>query len=109
MIRIDKKTLEDLEFPTVLKQISNFCITEPGKEKVLSILPFKDFNDIKPELQRVKEFTASFEGDTRIPNHGFDAIFKELRLLDIENSTLETSGFRRILSISETTKALVFF
>jgi len=109
MIRIDKKTLEDLEFPTVLKQISNFCITEPGKEKVLSILPFKDFNDFKPELQRVKEFTASFEGDTRIPNHGFDAIFKELRLLDIENSTLEISGFRRILSISETTKALLYF
>jgi DNA mismatch repair protein MutS2 len=109
MIRIDKKTLEDLEFPVVLQQVAAFCITEPGKEKVLSITPFSDSEEISPELHRVKEFTASLDGDNRIPNHGFDPIFKELQLLEIENSSLEISGFRRILSISETTKTLLKF
>ena len=42
MIKIDSKTLEDLEFPVVLQQVSNFCITDPGKQRVLSIMPFDD-------------------------------------------------------------------
>ena len=107
--RIDTKTLEDLEFPSVLRQVAEFCVTEPGKEAVLSIAPFQDFDEIEPELQRVKEFTASFDGDNRIPNHGFDPIFRELRLLEIENSSLEITGFRKILSISETTRILLKF
>ncbi|RMA64257.1 endonuclease MutS2 [Ulvibacter antarcticus] len=108
-IRIDKKTLEDLEFPSVLQQVSDFCITNPGKEKVLSITPFLTSEEIEPELQRVKEFSVSLDGDNQIPNHGFEPIFKELQLLDIENSTLEVSGFRRILSVSETTRILLKF
>ena len=109
MIRINQKTLEDLEFPSVLYQVSERCITDPGKKKALEIIPFASKNEIKPELFRVKEFTASFNSDGRIPNHGFEPIFKELQLLDIENSTLEVSGFRRILTISETTKTLRTF
>lgn len=107
--RIDNKTLEDLEFPAVLLQVSEFCVTEPGRELVLAITPFQDFLEIEPELQRVKEFTASFDGDNHIPNHGFEPIFRELRLLEIENSSLEISGFRKILSISETTRILLKF
>ncbi len=107
--RIDNKTLEDLEFPSVLRQVSEFCITEPGQQNVLAIVPFKEFSEIEPELQRVKEFTTSFDGDNHIPNHGFDPIFRELHLLNIENSTLEISGFRKILSISETTRVLLKF
>jgi len=109
MIRIDKKTLEDLEFHAVLQQISLFCITQPGKERVLSIVPFTLSEEIFPELNRVKEFSISLDGENKIPNHGFDPIFKELILLDISNSTIEISGFRRILSISETTKTLLNF
>lgn len=107
--RIDSKTLEDLEFPAVLRQVSEFCVTEPGREEVLAITPFQEFSEIEPELRRVKEFTASFGGDNPIPNHGFDPIFRELRLLEIENSSLEISGFRKILSISETTRILLKF
>jgi DNA mismatch repair protein MutS2 len=107
--RIDSKTLEDLEFPAVLRQVAEFCVTEPGREAILAIIPFEEFSEIEPELQRVKEFTASFDGDNRIPNHSFDPIFRELRLLEIENSSLEISGFRKILSISETTRILLKF
>ena len=107
--RIDSKTLEDLEFPAVLRQVAEFCVTEPGREAILAIIPFEEFSEIEPELQRVKEFKASFDGDNRIPNHGFDPIFRELRLLEIENSSLEISGFRKILSISETTRILLKF
>jgi len=109
MINIPKKTLESLEFPLILQQVSSYCITELGKEKTLAIYPYSEIEKIQPELHRVKEFTASFNSDSPIPNHGFDSINKELHLLAIENSTLEVSGFRKILSITDSTQVLLKF
>ena len=109
MINIHSKTLESLEFPLVLQQVASACITVLGEEKVLSIVPFSKMEEINPELARVKEFTASLSGDNAIPNHGFEAIEKELFLLDIENSSLEVLGFRRILSVTLTTQTLIKF
>ena len=109
MINIHSKTLESLEFPLVLQQVASACITVLGEEKVLSIVPFSKMEEINPELSRVKEFTVSLNGDNAIPNHGFEAIEKELFLLDIENSSLEVLGFRRILSVTLTTQTLIKF
>ena len=109
MINIQSKTLESLEFPLVLQEISSACITALGEEKVLAIVPFSKPEEINPELIRVKEFAASLSGDNGIPNHGFEAIEKELFLLDIENSSLEVLGFRRILSVTSTTQTLIKF
>ena len=109
MTTIDHKTLESLEFHEVLNEIASFSITELGKESVLSILPFKKLVAIQPELERIKEFSASLNGENTVPNHGFEAIERELFLLNIENSTLEISGFRKILSITETTHTLISF
>ena len=109
MINIQSKTLESLKFPLVLQEISSACITALGEEKVLAIVPFSKPEEINPELIRVKEFAASLSGDNGIPNHGFEAIEKELFLLDIENSSLEVLGFRRILSVTSTTQTLIKF
>jgi len=109
MVRIDQKSLEDLEFHLVLEQVSELAITDLGKESIVSIVPFSSEKDIEPELLRVKEFTASFSFDNPIPNHGFDTIDRQLMMLEIENSVLTISGFRRILSITETTKTLLKF
>lgn len=109
MVRIDSKTLQDLEFPVVLQQIADFCITEPGTNKVLKVQPFKNTDKVAAELYRVKEFTASFNSDSPIPNHDFEPINKALQLLDIENSVLEISSFRRIRSVTDTTADLLKF
>ena len=109
MVRIDIKTLQDLEFPSVLQQIADFCITEPGTTRVQKIKPFKNTEKVASELYRVKEFTASFNSDSPIPNHDFEPIDKALQLLDIENSVLEISSFRRIRSVTDTTFDLLKF
>ena len=41
MIHIHEKTLQDLEFSTVLQQVSAHCVTVLGTEKVLQIEPYK--------------------------------------------------------------------
>lgn len=110
MSQVNQITLKDLEFPTVLQQIADCCITDSGTSQVLNLKPLRKHPKILKELYRVKEFTASFGSDNPIPNHGFESIDKELQLFDIENSSLEIAGFRRILSVCETTgNLLVFF
>ncbi|MDC6351454.1 DNA mismatch repair protein MutS [Zeaxanthinibacter sp. PT1] len=97
--KIRKKTLEDLEFPTVLKQISSRCATTPGKDAALALVPYGEREAILTSLGQTSEYLSSFTTDNRIPAHGFDEINAELRLLAIENTTLEIQGFRRIASL----------
>ena len=99
---IHKKTLQDLEFHTVLEQLSTRCKTELGKERALQIVPLTEIDDIKTILGHTSEYVSSMISDNRIPNHGFDRIDGDLKLLTIENTTLEISGFRRIGGICKT-------
>jgi DNA mismatch repair protein MutS2 len=102
MASIPKKTLQDLEFPTVLQQVSDRCTTEPGKVQALDILPISDSETLRKVLGQTSEYLSSFANETRIPNHGFDPMEKELKLLKIENTTLEISGFRKISTLCTT-------
>lgn len=109
MIKIDSKTLQDLEFHTVLEQTSQLCVTDSGKEKLLRWKPYPTSEKTIKSLREVYEYFNSLQGDNPIPNHGFDAVFHEIHLLGVENSTLEVGSFRKILSICETTKTLLTF
>ncbi len=102
MAIIQNKTLEDLEFTTVLKQLAARCRTELGKERALAIKPLPDSESIMAFLVQTSEYLSSLESENRIPNHGFDKIDAELKLLKIENTTLEITGFRKIGNICAT-------
>ncbi|MBT8289704.1 MAG: DNA mismatch repair protein MutS [Muriicola sp.] len=91
-----KKSVQDLEFATVRKQLNARCHTEIGKKHALSLQPLTDEKEILRLLGESSEYLSSYTNNNRIPNHGFDAIGAELELLEIENTTLELSGFRRI-------------
>ncbi|MEM1336221.1 MAG: DNA mismatch repair protein MutS [Bacteroidota bacterium] len=99
---IHPKTLQDLEFPQVLEQLSERCTTELGKAAALELEPLTQRETLLEQLGQTSEYLASFSNDNRIPNHGFDAIDKELKLLQIENTVLEVSGFRRIAHLCST-------
>jgi DNA mismatch repair protein MutS2 len=107
MISIHEKTLHDLEFFTVLSQISDYAVTEIGKASVLNILPFTSISELKPELLWVNEYLSSFDNDNRIPNHGFDTITNELKLLKIANTYLEVKSLQRIAGMSLTVNSIL--
>jgi DNA mismatch repair protein MutS2 len=109
MIDIPHKTLKDLEFSTVLNQVSDYCITQLGKEKVLEIKPYQDKKTLLLGLRLTDEYLSSFINNNRIPNHAFDTISKELKLLQIENTYLETSSLQKIVAISLTSNDLLKF
>ncbi|WP_281324000.1 DNA mismatch repair protein MutS [Flavobacterium sp. IMCC34518] len=109
MISITEKTLQDLQFPTVLETISDICNTDIGKQKALEITPFRDKDTLMSALLQTSEYVSSFQNNNAIPNHGFDAITYEIKFLAIEDSFLEVGGFRKIATISETTNVLLTF
>ena len=109
MIKISKKTLQDLEFESVIQQVAFHNVTTLGKAEILATLPFSNREEVIEALQLTNEFVSSFDNENRIPNHGFDAITAELKLIRIENNYLEIDGFRRIASICVTTNILLKF
>ena len=107
MISITEKTLQDLQFPTVLETLSAICNTYIGKQKALEITPFKDKETLMQTLLQTSEYVSSFQNNNAIPNHGFDAITHEIKFLGIEDSFLEVGSFRKIASISATVNFLL--
>lgn len=101
-VHIQEKSLQDLEFPQVLNELAGRCNTGLGKEKALAILPAIEADTIKIRLGKTAEYLGSFQSENHIPNHGFDSINGELRLLKIENTTLELMGFKRISGLCGT-------
>ena len=46
MININEKTINDLQFPTLLETLSSICNTDIGKQKALEIKPFKEKEEL---------------------------------------------------------------
>ncbi len=109
MISITEKTLQDLQFPTVLETIASICNTDLGKQKAIVIKPFQDKVPLMASLYQTSEYLSSFQNNNAIPNHGFDTIAHEIRFLAIENSFLEVGSFRKIATISETVNLLLTY
>ncbi|WP_445384983.1 endonuclease MutS2 [Robiginitalea sp. IMCC44478] len=99
MKQLPKKTIEDLEFPTVLEQLAGLCQTQPGKQRALELSPFKENVELMDSLGRTQEYLSSFENENRIPNHGFESIQEPLKLLPVENILLPVEAFRKVGSL----------
>lgn len=109
MISITKKTLQDLEFDTILQTISGKCNTDLGQQKAIEIKPFSSKEELMQSLLQTSEYQSSFSNNNAIPNHGFESITAEIKMLSIEDSFLEVSSFRKIAAISETVNTLLLF
>ena len=109
MISITEKTLQDLQFNTILETLSTICNTDIGKEKALLIKPFSSQDNLMKALNQTSEYVSSYQNNNAIPNHGFENINHEIKFLAIEDSFLEVSSFRKINSISLTSNFLLNF
>ena len=100
---IPKKTLEDLEFDVVVENILSYCVTSHGKEKLKSLTPSIDFDQINFSLDLVSEYLSSLENDNNFPNHFYESISKEIKIIQILNSQLDIDSFRKIKTVVELT------
>lgn len=102
MIKISSRSLDDLEFPVIRQHISELCVTGLGKEKALEITPYPTYQKTIFGLNQTNEYVGSKHQEKPIPNHGFDSVAQEIKLLNIEGAVIEIGGFRKIASIAET-------
>ena len=109
MGKITNKVLSDLEYPRVCDQLSQYCVTDAGKAKAKTYTPFDKPKSLFFHLDMVQEYKSSQYQDKSIPNHGFDAIDKELDQLNIEDNRLELISFRKIKDLCITANELVKF
>jgi len=109
MISITDKTLQDLQFPTILDTIASSCNTELGQQKAIEIKPFQEKAELMQALWETSEYVSSFQNNNAIPNHGFDSVAHEIKFLAIEDSFLEAGSFRKIAALSETANVLLQF
>ena len=109
MITIHKKTLQDIEFNTVLQQVSEHCITDLGTQEVLKIMPLPHKENLLVELQFTNEYLSSFYNDNSIPKHGFEPITNEIKFLKIEGSVLDAQSFKKIIAISNNSNEIILY
>ncbi|MCV6629153.1 MAG: DNA mismatch repair protein MutS [Flavobacteriaceae bacterium] len=102
MYTIHEKTLKDLEYLSVLGQLASYSKTEMGKSTILNLRPYTDIEALEIALAQSSQYLSSFENDNSIPDHYFESIADELKLLGIENSSIPIEGFRKISNISKT-------
>ena len=78
-----------------------YSVTSLGKSKIKSINPSTDLKKINFDLTLVSEYTSSLENENNFPNHAFDDLNRELKMLEIKNSQLEIDSFLKIKHVSE--------
>ncbi|MCK5824944.1 MAG: DNA mismatch repair protein MutS [Ichthyobacteriaceae bacterium] len=109
MKKISKETLKDLEFDQIISQIESRCHSILGKNASREITTFLDIEELEIELKQVDEYLKSYSTENRIPNHDFEDITNDIKLLGIENTFLEEKSYLNIASVSETVNDLIKF
>ncbi len=109
MISITQKTIQDLEFDVVLNTIAELCNTDLGKTAALAITPFKEKEVLLVNLKQTSEYVSSYSNNNALPNHGFENCNTELKMLAIEDSSLELNGFRKINQLTQSTLLYIDF
>lgn len=99
-MQITQDSLEELEFPRLLAEISPYAFSEKTIERISSLRPTVPSKAILA-LKKTSEFLSSFESENAIPFNEFEDIDQELKWMLIENFRLENKAFIKIKNLTE--------
>lgn len=104
-------SLSQLEFYNVLDYISKFCITEYGKNKLLSSFPMSDLERLRLELNCLEETKNLLTKYENLPFENFGDVNPKLHKSLIENAILnpeEILSILNLLRLSRTMRSYIF-
>ncbi len=99
-MHIQQEDLNELEFPTLLAEISPFAFSPKIAKEIEELRPFNR-EDAEISLKKTAEFLSSFESENIIPFNEYEDIESDLNLMLIENFRLETASFLKIKKLTE--------
>jgi DNA mismatch repair protein MutS2 len=103
---ITANVLEKLEYTKVLTYISKYCVTQKGKDKVLSYFPLDDLNEIKREGETVTQAKNLLINNTPPPLEFVSDLNEALSQSKIEGSVLSSKKILEILNLSVISRKL---
>lgn len=101
-------SLKQIEFPTILQNISTFAITTYGKNRILNSRPTNDFDKLRNEFDLIEETIFILDKYETIPLENFGEIKTILHKSLIENAVLNPSeilGINSLLQLSRKIKS----
>src|SRR5690606_9243355 len=98
-----------LEFSTIPELTSVLCSREIGKQQVFCIETLTNTEHLQQELIQTTEYVSSLSNQNAIPSLYLDPIAYELKMLRIEDSFLEASGFIKIATLVNTANEMILF
>ncbi len=102
-------TLEKLEFQKVLNQVSNYSITEKGKQLVQNIKPVTDRNFISREGETVNQAKEILIKNVPPPIDFIPDLTETLLQSKIEDSVLSSNKILQVLNLAATSRKLYKF
>lgn len=106
---IDQQTLKDLEFNTIQTWLTELTVGETANHRLANLTPLNSREEVILELNKVDELKSiRTEGET-FPHIDFEEIKGEIKLIPIENASIQLEGFMRIHRASKLVNALLYF
>jgi len=106
---ITQITLEKLEFQKVLNQVSNYSITEKGKQLVQNIKPVTDKEFISKEGKTVNQAKEILIKNVPPPIESIPDLTETLLQSKIEGSILNSKKILQVLNLAATSRKLFKF
>lgn len=106
---IDQTVLEKLEFNKILNSISNYAITENGKQLVLSLKPELDFNELKLTGNLINSAKDVINKSGYPPIDYIQDLKQSLYESKIEGAVLSSNKVLETLKLAKTSRLILFF
>jgi DNA mismatch repair protein MutS2 len=105
----DNSVLDKLEYRKVLGYISNYCVTETGKAKILATIPFDEAKDAVEEGNLVTEAKDILIRNIDPPIEYIPDIREALSKSSIEGSVLDSKKILEVLRLAVISRNLASF
>lgn len=105
----DAQTLLDLEFNTIQLWLTDYAVGETARERLEKLTPSNDAKSVQKSLNALAELKAIRDEGETFPRIEFEEIRSEIKLLPIQNASIQLDGFLRIYQVSLLVNSLLYF
>ncbi|MBI4775288.1 MAG: Smr/MutS family protein [Deltaproteobacteria bacterium] len=107
---MDQESLEDLEYPALLRHLAEYAVSSIGRERCLAIRPSHDESTVRSQLKEVSEVQRLLDSGAGCPLSSFPEVRPILEQASMPGFALEGEDFLNVLSFvqaSENARAFI--
>ncbi len=103
---MEHKTLDNLEFPKILGKIAQFASSRAAKEKILSLEPSTDQNEILGWLSEIEDYKNYSEAGVKLNTGSVNDIRELVEILNSGSTILGSDDFLKVRANIQITGSL---